>query len=638
MKNKTKLLTLILSLLLVFGAFGFSGCGGDSSVVINPPAPEYSVHSVTINYNGKKVDGTLSADLSSESLSLSAVVRKDDQADGAVSYVSGNPLVATIAADGTVTLLSEGETVITASAGGKTHAIVLKVTDSFAANPTSYTITVNGGTATQTKASEGEYVTLSAIVPEYKSFVKWEYETETPVDLWISGNKFKMPACAIDITAVYEDKLYTLNVVGATVVDDGNDQVQEGVDGGNYESGNLVQHDITTYEYAYGTEISVEAIKAPAGKIFVGWDYAVVDNRVGEMGVDEYSFTMPGETLTVWAIFSDFSNKILTANVIDYNAQTISNGGNDPDLEGMNGCTLSIPGSTMRSSDNPENIRGSNINTIVNGSHTVKAIFKNHHASLDVTVELFVQYYGNEATTGSVTIPANSVKDVYFSAPLGLDAPWWGFAVREDVGGSSSDIIQLDMVVGSAPTYPNGDPLLSVSGSAKLVELKGLDGSTNAGSIYSKLDWARSVNCFNSLGLSVFTNYGSEFNKVSGLAACVAEIANLPAYDSNDPYTTVYAKVINNVNTGDFVGTYKLAVGYDSDPRTDRDETVLKEVKLEKVGDVVLVAIKVPRYSNNDKLYFSLVKETVDSSGSLYPHNLSIMLTYNNVIGYEGEV
>ena len=641
MGKKQRLLALLLGIVMLFGCFSFAGCdflnpstsGNNSSTAATTPA---KVHSVVIrDSENQKIVGTLSVDLSMETVQLSARVIKEADADGTVTYESSNEEVATIAQDGKVTLKAEGETAITATAGDKKYEIVLIVSDSFASATKTYTVTVNGGTADILKAAEGEFVTLSAIIPDHKAFVKWNYSLAEgdAESLWISGHKFKMPACDVNITAEYVDKMYELNVIGAKVTADESENVQQGVDGGSSKArSNNKIYDITKYEYAYGTDISLEAVEAPAGMIFVGWDYAVMNNRVGDMGIDKLDFEMPGETLTVWAIFSNFSNKVVDAKVDSYTSKFIENGAvsgqaADPDLEGMCGCTMSIPASEMRRSDNPENIKNYKpFNTIETGSHTVKAIFKNHHESLSITVELFVQYYGDEASTGDVTIGPGEVKTVYFSAPLGLaGAPWWGFAVRENIGGSSDDIVQLDMVWGSAPTYPDGDPLFSVSGAAEFVELGN----------YTKHGWQRDANCYNAIGVSSFTGYGNTFDTP---AACVAPITNLPEYNENDPYTIVYARVINNVNIGDHKGTYKIAVGFDADPRSSIDNTVVKEVVLEKVGDIVVVALKVPRYSATDQLYFSIIKEEKDSSSNSHTHNVSVLLTYNNVIGFEGEV
>lgn len=636
MKTKSKIIVTVLSLVMILCSLLLVGCqDGTPDQTLQPPAPIYKVHSVTIKMDGEAVEGTLTTDVNTKELQLTATVQKDAQADGTVTYTSNNPKVATIDQSGKVVLLSKGESVITARAGGKTHTIVLIVRDDFSAKEY-YTITVNGGTSSVSKAAPGEYVTLSAIIPEHKDFQRWNFSVRGIIT---NGNIFKMPAEDIVITADYADKLYTLNVVGAAnVYADGEEISGEIV--GNNKHGTDPEYDIVAYGVKYGTEIKVTAYDDPEGMMFVGWDGGVLNNRVGEMGYPEYTFEMPGESHTVWAHYSPLKTTIFTASNPDkyWNA---SNGSKlitegvpagesaDPDLEGLSGYRLTFTYGESAISDTPENIRGSVLNTIEEGTNTMKAIFKNH-GDQDVTLEVYATYYGNICTSGYVTVPAHSTVTKYFTGGLGINNPWMGIALRENIAGSDGTF-NVDMVLGSAPMYPEGDPLLMTTGKAQLVQL---DMSTDSKSAYN-WDGSRPF-IFNSK-YAVLTNsiYGAQFNgKVP--AARSVKITNMPEYDPENPYTTIYARVINNATSGDFLSQFDICVGTDPDPRNGSN-TYYTTVVHEEVGDVVVVAITVPRTENDGDFYLSIRKTTTEGTGTYYPHNFSIVLAYNNVFDYKEE-
>lgn len=632
MKTKSKIIVAILSVMMLVCACLLVGCVNDNpptGEIIEPPAPVYSVHSVTLKYDGDAVEGTLTTDVSIKELQLTADVEKDAEADGSVTFSSNDPKVATVDENGKVTLVSEGETVIRAQAGDKTHTIVLIVKDDFTEKKY-YTITVNGGTADVTKAAAGEYVTLTAIIPEHKDFQRWNYSVR---GVLTSGNLFKMPAEDIVITANYTDKLYTLNVIGATVTVDG--EQLEGEIVGNTKDGTEAEYDIVSYGIPYGTEIQVKAFKEPEGKIFVGWDAGVVNNRVGEMGVPEYSFEMPGESYTVWANFSTLKDKILTAHPTKYwdaskGSKTINAGvpegeAADPDLEGLSGYRLTFTAGESSIADFPENIQGSVLDTVSEGTNTMKAIFKNH-GNYDVTLELYVTFYGNIVSSGHITVPANSVVEKYFTAGLGIWNPWMGIALRENIEGNGGTF-NVDVVLGSAPMYPEGDPLLRTTGKAELVKL---DASTD-----KQYNWGREFHYNEKYGLATYSIYGAQFSG-NVPAARTVKITNMPEYDPENPYTTIYARVINNATSGDFLSQFDVCVGTDADPRGG-ENTYSATVVHEKVGDVVVIAITVPRTANDGDFYLSVRKTTVEGTGTYYPHNFSIVLAYNDVFGYEEE-
>ena len=633
MKVKSKIIAILLCAVLAFCVIAvFTAC----EETVEPPAPEYKVYSVTLQYNGKNIDGNvLNADVSAGTLQLTTKVVKDDGAEATVTYASSVSEVATVSKDGLVTLAGKGETVISATAGDKKHEIVLVVADDYSVAD-SYTITVNGGTASVTSAPEGTYVTLTANVPEHQDFIEWDFSDNVS---WINGNVCRMPAGDVTVAAKFEAMKYTLNVVGATVVKADEVDNPTGSDGGNTEGGELPEYDMNVYQFEYGTEISVEAIAEPAGKMFVGWDYGVENNRVGEMGIGEYAFEMPGETTTVWAIFSEKNNKVLTAGGIGgfsdgaRGAKNIENGvpngeSYDEDLDGLSGYRLAIPANTGADNTWPENIRGSALDTTQKGSHTMKAIFKNRHESLPLTIELFVTFCGNLATTGEITIQPGETFIKYFSAGLGIYQPWWGFAVRKDVGGSSDDTVFLDIVLGSAPTYPNGDKLLQVSGNADYVHLGEYDTCGSSWGAGSK----KTVN--NDIGCTTVGHRGTDFGGVPGYIS--AEIKNMPEYDAENPTTTVYVRFINCINEREKQrNQLKISIGTGTAPETEVDS---EELIITKVGEVVVFKLEVPRTADdNGKYYFTIFKNVIEDDYGPYGHSYIVQLTYNNVMGYTEE-
>ena len=631
MKTKFKLTVAVLSVMMLVCVLMFASCGGETGTTVTPPEAEYKVHSVSLKFEGKTIEGTLTTDLSQGEITVSATVLKDSKADGSVTYTSDNPDVATIDQNGKITLVGEGEAAIRAKAGNKTHTIILIVNNSFAEKET-FTITVNGGTASVTKAAPGEWVTLSAIIPEHKDFQRWNFESR---GISVNGNLFKMPAENVVVNAVYTDKLYQLNLIGVgSVYADGEEL--EGQVIGNTKDGSDAEYDIVAYGVPFGTELQVTAMNAPKGKIFVGWDAGVVNNRVGEMGDPNHSFVMPGETYTVWANFSTLKTKVLTfdSNPAKYwdaskGSKTITNGSpqdeaKDPELEGLSGFRLTFTYGENAITDYPENLQGSVLDTVSEGTNTMKAIFKNR-GDAAVTLELYVTFYGNIVSSGNVTIPAHSTVTKYFPAGLGIWNPWMGIALREDIDTPKSGTFNVDVVLGSAPMYPEGDPLLRTSGKAELVQL---DASTD-----KTYGWAREFHYNEKYGLATYSIYGAQFSGNTPAARSV-QIVNMPDYDPENPVTTIYARVINNATSGDYLSKFDICVSTYKDTR-NVDITSYVTVVHEKVGDVVLIKIEVPRTANDGPFYLSVRKTTVEGTGTYYPHNFSLVLAYNNVFGYE---
>lgn len=651
--NKTKrLLTLIPSLILTLCMVsGIAACGttpkdvGGSWVtpeipadeIVNPPEQTYRVYSVTMQYNDKAIDGgVLSVDKSAGSIAVTTSVIKDEQANGTVTYDSSDKTIATINSDGQITLLKKGETVISATVGTKSHKVVLVVSDDHAAAPASHTITVNGGTSSVTSAAVGEYVTLDVNIPLHKDFDGWRFPNSIT---WINGNVFKMPNKDVEITAEFVDMLYELNVVGATVTMAGGELNVEGTDGGYTNDGNTAEYAITKYYLPYDTTVDVEAIDEPAGKIFVGWDYGSQDNRAGDLGVTEHSFAMPDETFTVWAIYSNLTNKVMTANFSTKIENGVVAGASeaDPAFEGLCGYRYNISAGYTSGGGGytTENVTGSQLNSIETGTQFMKAIFRNN-SSEAVTVELYAAYYGILATTGRVTIEGGETKKVFFTAGMGINNPWMGFVVREN---NAQSAVVLDFVLGMAPMYPKGDKSLAVTGGPEYVKLTDASQDFIYSNPFTPKDWARERQIANKVGAIYVANYAhsgcySGSISASNPSYLTAPIVNMPAYDASNPKGVIYGKYLNLAlnDANSVTTTIKLVISATANPK--ESEVASYNIESNSIGDVFMFKLEWDRVAGQT-YYFNIVKEKLDATGTYDANSFCIQMVYNNCIGYE---
>lgn len=680
----------VMATVLVMGIMMFmAACDGgiDLPEQVDPPEPVYKVQSVTINYNDSPVEGVLFVNMSMGTINLSASVVKDEQADGTVTWDASDKTVATVSSAGEVTLHKSGETVISAAAGEKKHEIVL-VVGAVPTQPNTYTITVNGGTASHFVAAAGEHITLTPVIPEKKSFVRWEYEIDgkPATDLTISGNLFYMPSANIVINAVYETLRHSLNLIGATIVTvDGEPFTEPGVPGGNTKpdegDGNLEEYALTIYRVPVDAEVVIETVDEPDGKMFVGWDVGQKHNRIESMST-QYEFIMPNETLTIWAQFSDRDNKLLTrynqgpGNDYGHSSsysdgfRLISEGKYtpsidtwtpapdavaDPDLEGGSGYRLSYAANQKAVTESPENIQGSYFNTIGKGTLIMKWIFKNHSPTLAIVLEVYVTQLGNNVSTGHVRIEPGEVKVVYVEGRLGIQDPWMGCVVREDIGGQPEDPrVLVDMVCIVASKYPDGDKTLAVSGNPEWVtftpshsnnpypefpHLYG-DGVFTYSGPWGNRD-AHWLN--NSMGLLMLACWGAnvDLNSTASIP-----ISNMPAYDPDQPTTTIYLRIINNIAQ---VATYKWGIATTPNDPSTFVATFPGSAEEETPGrnggytldsfEVKVVKLEIPRTAgDNGKYYLTVVKtyrDTVSHSDGVSGQHICMQLAYNNVFWYE---
>lgn len=256
------IIVLIAAMLFcaIFGGCNFAETGGGSSggPTVEKPQPAAEVQSVSVRYNGSAVSGLLSVELDLGSIQLAAQVVMDDGADGTVTWQSGTPAVAQVDQNGLVTLNAGGETVISASAGGKTASFVLSVTQAAAADK-EYTITVNGGAADYAAAHAGTMVTLTPQIPQDKVFRDWLWDESIYT---VYGNSFIMPEGDVTISAEFSDKLSDIRIVslpddnrivaGGSFVSDGLKILARSVTGEEWD----VTGDVTYSEYDGGESIT----------------------------------------------------------------------------------------------------------------------------------------------------------------------------------------------------------------------------------------------------------------------------------------------------------------------------------------------------------------------------------------------
>ena len=643
LKRNRKMSLLVLSLMLTLCLLCFASC----KTVVEAPESTDRVYSVNLQYNGKNIDSQLSVDLSMEILNLKAKVLQDGSE--IVTYESSDNSVATISQNGIVNLLSVGETAIKASVGGKTHSIILIVKDDYAVGE-SFPITANGcvvknanGEAVSA-AKPGEYLTLVPSMPDHKDFVAWQYSVK---GLWTNGNMIKMPDGDLTVTAEFKDRLYKLNLIGATAVKANNVNNPDGT----YVGGTSLENSKTVYEFAYGTEIVISANDPGDKRMFVGWDQNIENNRVGSAGVSEYTFEMGGDDTTITAVFSDIEHNIIPGYVISewsgkllskfdeshlpgVSAKKIAAGvieGEilaDPDLESLYGYSFAIPANMKGSDKDNECIYKSSLNTADTlEPMTFKVIFKNR-GNYPVTVELGYSYFGNVASTGVVTVPVGGTEVRYFSSNIGLKESTWSFAIREDIGGVSDEVVDLDVVVSGARTYPNGYPLLKLE---QEVDYMNFDNTlqTNSG-------WSSGGNRFicNEKGTQIFVSRASYMN--DSRASVYAKVINLPDYDPENPVTDIYVRVLNLVNGVDNPKNKFTIMFSNSSDAFDEKATILgsAEVNLTEPGEILLQKIELQISADDSDIYMHLVK-TDKESGMDY--NVLVQFAYNNAFGCEEE-
>ena len=619
-------------------------------------ALENIVTEVTLTYNGKKVtEGYLFFDISKGSFAVSANVKVEGKPEYTVGYTVDDTSVAEVSADGTVTIKGTGEAVLTVTAGDKSHSVVVIIDDENDDTAASHNVTINGGRASLATAKTGSHVTIrpdnATFDSEHREFVAWEYFNkstgEKVDDLWINGNIFRMPDFDIEINAVTKEKLYTLNVVDATIK-------TCLVDGAAYEAQAVSQDGINVYSLPYGAEVTLKANAESAENMFVGWDFASRKNRVGEVGADEYTFEMPDEETTVFARFSEMRDikfqtvSFGTTRTVIENGVVSGESTADEALEGMSGYRAHLAvNSHVTTSTTTTNFRKTeDFSTLKHGSQTIKLLLVNH-SDQNLKLEMQAEQYSAVALSGVIEVPANSKVVKKFVISAGFHNPYFGIVMRERASGGTDADILLDVVYATADTYPDGDPMFAVTEAEYVTLLKrssaadypansGIRGDCwECGPIAGKNpgdpqsgSFGGRKNTNNTNGITNFVLRES-YNKYNGGHIYLfAEANNLPEYDENDPFVTVYFRLIN---TGKNTGNFILGLGNSEDVLNDQTR-VTYSIDLE-AKDVLIFGITYRRSSANDKLIVSIVKP--EETGGDY--NIILQMMYNNKIGCAAE-
>ena len=143
-----KIFKRMLAHFVLFSSLFTTACGnkpssgGDDDI---PVVLENSVIELYIVYNGQKVtSGFIELDMSQKTASVSCSIKTVGSPNYTLSYAIDDTSVAEITQDGLISIKKVGETVLTASAGGLSHSVVLIVGDKYAPQPAVYTITVEG--------------------------------------------------------------------------------------------------------------------------------------------------------------------------------------------------------------------------------------------------------------------------------------------------------------------------------------------------------------------------------------------------------------------------------------------------------------------------------------------------------------
>lgn len=217
----------------------------------------------------------------------------------AVTYTSTNTSVATVAADGTVTIVAAGSTTIKAASAEQTISsttycadeVSYTLTVAAAPEPTKYTVTVNDDGAGQHDCSknllaeEGQTVRIENTC-EVTGYHLTGYTSSPAVSGTLTGTTytFTMPAYNVTLTAQWEaDGPTTYTVTYAA---------------GTGASGTMTD---SNSPYEEGDEVTVleNTFTAPTGKEFDSWE--VRDASSNPITITDGKFTMPASNVTVTA-------------------------------------------------------------------------------------------------------------------------------------------------------------------------------------------------------------------------------------------------------------------------------------------------------------------------------------------------
>ena len=157
--------------------------------------------------------------------------------------------------------------------------------------PTTYTVTVNGGTADKSAAAANETVTLTADAPPTgKEFDKWVVNAGgiSLADETASTTTFTMPATNVEVTATYKD---------STVTPPGPTTYTVTVNGGTADKSAAAANETVT----------LTADAPPTGKEFDKWVVNAGGISLANENASTTTFTMPATDVEVTATYKDSS-------------------------------------------------------------------------------------------------------------------------------------------------------------------------------------------------------------------------------------------------------------------------------------------------------------------------------------------
>jgi hypothetical protein len=382
---------------------------------------------------------------------------------------------------------------------------------------------------------------------------------------------------------------------------------------------------------------------------------------------DEFTVVMPEADTTVFAVYSSIKSLTYSsfgmAGAKDLNKTEIKDGAlsvtpvegeeapaADEELQGMSGYRFSFSAASTGSTGSwKENVTGVNrFTTLGDGSQTIKIIYKNH-SNYDVVLEFYASQYMTIATTGEVTVPANSVAEAVLVADYGFHNPAFGFTLRNAVGGQNGETVDIDMVWTLANTYPYGDESFDVV-DAQYVELysdpSAADYPVNSGirnNVYrtgpiagefggasvtaGSIGGRKNVN--NARGMTCVNTRAQYTDFKKGTPYIYAKLANLPEYDPEDPTVTVYFRFIN---TNEYSYTLSFGLGKSTDVNNDASR-VSYELEVEP-NSTKIFGITLNRNSADEDIYFSI---QILSANSNTEYNFCVQMMYNNRIGAKPE-
>lgn len=620
-----------------------------------PPKPDPEVRSVAIKYNDANVNSTLETNFSAGSIELKAAVTADEGAEYTLSWTSSETDVATIQGDNngaTVTFVAPGETVIKAIATEEVAAqFVLTIKDD--RPPVSYTITVTDGKAKNAEGEEvtsavaGEQITLEAEIPAHKTFTDWEIDN----DIELNGNTFTMPAANVNASAQFTDTLYPLTVVGGTVIKAGDVDNPEGTPG----EGSSAQNREMTYQIAYGKQVTIKAADATSGNVFIAWDFMTVNNRVGETGLETYTFNMSdGDSAIYMSVYSElqtsiFSNaKVSTPEYWDDSlSKIITNGvpageAADPDLRGLSGCRLAFNGDAKAQTGAVgHNIPVSAYHFGSKLGRGMGIIILKNHSDKAITIEIAGNSPGIYTGSGYVTVePHQTVRKCFILSKDVAGGSWWGMALRSDVGGTADEHAVVDMVCGmGTELYPTGDPFYKLADGAQQVHY--VPGGSFGTSYNNPLDPQNQAFLLKDQdgagpngGYINMRGWAAQYGPDAANRWAKITISNMPAYSADTPTTAIYGRAINTANNAfaHSKSKWKVVITTDANSPTGG---IAWEIDFQESGQTELFKFEIPRTSEGEQFHVYLILEDMYGLTGTVGVSLFLNLTYNNVFGYE---